>query len=180
MIEKHNTFEKSKGGIKMKYFIIDKMNEIYNDFMLDLNEEKYYCNLKSFRYDGNNIPDYNDPLIQKYYLLRYMPAYLAEYNLMYYKMFKLNYLDCNLNVMSIGCGCGIDLWGAKFARDKKFPEIDIRYTGIDMVDWDYRDNLDIEEAYFINKDINEIDSLDEYNYNIIIFPKSIGEFNMNT
>lgn len=164
----------------MKNFIIDKMNEIYDDFMLELDEVKYYCDLKGLRYDGNNIPDYNNPLIQKYYLLRYMPAYLIEYYLMYKKMFKLNFLDLNPNIISFGCGCGIDLWGAKFARDKNFPEIDISYTGIDMVDWDYRDNLDMEEAYFINKDINEIERLDEYNYNIIIFPKSIGEFDTNT
>lgn len=158
------------------------MNEIYDDFMLELDEVKYYCDLKGLRYDGSNIPDYNNPLIQKYYLLRYMPAYLTEYYLMYKKMFKLNFLDLNPNpnIISFGCGCGIDLWGAKFARDKNFPEIDISYTGIDMVDWDYRDNLDIEEAYFINKDINEIERLDEYNYNIIIFPKSIGEFDTNT
>lgn len=52
------------------------MNEIYDDFMLELDEVKYYCDLKGLRYDGNNIPDYNNPLIQKYYLLRYMPAYL--------------------------------------------------------------------------------------------------------
>lgn len=164
----------------MKNFIIDKINEIYDDFMLELDEEKYYCDLKDLRYDGNNIPDYNNPLIQKYYLLRYMPAYLTEYYLMYKKMFRLNFLDNNPNIISIGCGCGIDFWGAKFARDKNFSDIDIRYTGIDMVDWDYRDNLDIEESYFINKDINEIERLDEYNYNVIIFPKSIGEFSINT
>lgn len=156
------------------------MNEIYDDFMLELDDVKYYCDLKGLRYDGNNIPDYNNPLIQKYYLLRYMPAYLTEYYLMYKKMFKLNFLDLNPNIISFGCGCGIDLWGAKFARDKNFSEIDISYTGIDMVDWDYRDNLDIKEANFINKDINQIERLDEYNYNIIIFPKSIGEFDTNT
>lgn len=164
----------------MRQFIEEKINEIFDDFRDELLEKRYYCELKELRFDGGNIPDYYNPIIQKYYLLRYMTAYFVEYYLIYKKLFELDFLDNNLNIFSIGSGCGIDFWGAKFARDLHSPETSICYTGIDSVDWDYKDNLGIEEHYFWHCNINSLDELDDDSYNVIIFPKSIGEFDLNT
>jgi hypothetical protein len=138
------------------------------------------CKLKEFRFDSNNTPDYNDPTMQRFYLLRYMPAYLVEYYIMYKDMFQTNFLGENLNIISIGAGCGIDFWGCKFAADDLDQSINIRYTGIDITEWEYWDTLGIDECYFLKQDINELDMLDENNYNIIVFPKSIGELDDKT
>ena len=156
------------------------MNKIFNDFLMDLDNKEDYCELRDFRSDGNNILDYSNPIMRKLYLLRYMPAHMAEYYFMYESMFRYKFLDNNPNILSIGAGCGVDLWGAKFAGDQYSPGSDIRYTGLDNVNWNYHDNLGIEEYYFIFQDVNEFRKLDESDYNVIIFPKSIGELNAST
>lgn len=80
-------------------------------------------------------------------------------------------------MFSIGCGCGVDYYGLDHAlryHPKYAP--DLRYTGIDIVRWKYRDTLGRDEVYFVKKDIADWNELDETGYNIIMFPKSIGEF----
>lgn len=164
----------------MKAFIEEKMSEIFNDFREDLNSRDRFCILKDFRFDRGHTPDYNNEVIQKYYLLKYMPAYLVEYKEMYKEMIQQEFINNKLNVLSIGCGCGIDLWGLKFAVDDCEEEFDIRYTGLDIVEWLYWDDLHIDECYYLDNDISEMEYLDEENYNIIMFPKSIGELNEET
>lgn len=53
----------------------------------------------------------------------------------------------------------------------------LRYTGLDAIDWSYQDTLRSKECWMEHKDILSWDRLDETGYNVIIFPKSIGEFN---
>ena len=83
-----------------------------------------------------------------------------------------------LKVLSIGCGCGVDLWGLYFAMQDTGgdPNENINYTGIDLTDWQYQDDLGIETAWFINQNITAWERMDENDYNVFIFPKCIGEF----
>lgn len=164
----------------MREFIKEKMDEIFNDFKEDLNSRDRFCILKDFRFDGGHTPNYNNEIIQRYYLLKYIPAYLVEYKEMYKYMLQKEFIGNNLNVLSIGCGCGIDLWGLKFAIDDYEEEIEIEYTGLDVVDWLYWDNLNIDDCYYINDNIMDMRVLDERNYNVIMFPKSIGELDKET
>lgn len=166
------------GGANVKEFIDNKMDEIFNDFQEYLNDEDRYCRLKDFRFNNGHTPEYSNELIQQYYLLKYLPAYFTEYCCIYDDIINSNFLDEDYNILSIGCGCGIDLWGAKFATEDS--DIDIRYTGLDIVDWRYWDSVGIEEVYYLNNDINELEELDEEEYNIIMFPKSIGELDGDT
>ncbi|HBN84924.1 MAG TPA: hypothetical protein DDZ89_13900 [Clostridiales bacterium] len=164
----------------MKSFITHKMNEIFYDFHRDLNRMKRFCVLKGLRFDKDPLPDYSIPVIQRLYLLRYFPGYLVEYYLMYKEMLKKDFLGDQLNIISIGSGCGIDFWGCKFANDELEKKKKIRYTGLDKVNWKYQDNLGIRECYFLHDDINRLNALDEDKYNVIVFPNSIGEFSNNT
>lgn len=156
-----------------------KLNQIFNDFIMDLEETNRYCKLKSFNFSDDNLPNYNDEIIQKYYLLRFMMAYFTEYYEIYNQTIKMNFLDNRFNILSIGCGCGIDFWGLRFAKQQINSDINIRYTGLDIVEWSYWDSFN-EEVYFINTDIRELQCLDEDGYNLIIFPKSIGELDTLT
>jgi hypothetical protein len=164
----------------MHQFIEDKMETVFNDFREDLDRIGNFCQLKTFRFDMNNTPDYNNPIMQRLYLLRFLPAYLVEYYFMYNQMLNSNFINKTLNIISIGCGCGVDAWGGKFALDKYGHDLGMRYTGLDIVDWEYSDNVGLNEYYFLHTDINELTELDEEYYNVIVFPKSIGEISNAT
>ena len=168
----------NNGDDRMHKVMLDKLNQIYEDFKNNIEDK--LCDLKCFKFTSDNIPDYNNPNIQRYYLLRFMLGYFCEYYLIYSDIMDLNFLKNDYNILSIGCGCGIDFWGLKMAKQMEETNVSINYTGIDIVEWLYRDSCGENNVSFINKDIQELYSLDKNNYNIIIFPKSIGEFDERT
>lgn len=161
----------------MKDFIERKMNEIFEDFKGELNNLHTCCVLKNIRYDGGNIPDYSQNIVQQLYLLRYSAAYLIEYYAIFKRLIDMNFLD-EYNVLSIGSGCGLDYYGLHFALSEISQELvnNICYTGIDVINWNYKEDIDNDFIYFLNEDITKWDELDWDEYNIIMFPKSIGEF----
>lgn len=166
--------------MEMRNFIQRKMNEIFDDFMKEIEEKDRLCELKELRFDGDNPPDYSNPSIQRLYLLRYLPAYLTEYYLIYTSIIDSNFLGSEFKVLSIGAGCGLDYWALNFAIMHSGGNIRVRYTGIDVIDWGHKENLEIGEAEFIINNIAGFSSLPHNDYNIIIFPKSIGEFDNKT
>lgn len=153
------------------------MKEIFNDFEKKLNEEEYYCTLKKFRFDSNNVPDYSQAIIQQFYLLKYIPAYFVEYYYIYKEAIEKEFINDKFNIISIGCGCAVDLWGIHYAIENSKKNIQLRYTGLDVIEWGYWEDL-YNEVYFLRGNIGEISELDE-EYNTIIFPKSIGEFSIS-
>lgn len=157
----------------MKNFIDTKMNLIYGDFKRGVYEKRCLCSLKEFGFLGTQLPNYKDEDMQEYYLLRYLPAYLAEYYLIYNKIFSKNFLN-SYSVLSLGCGCGVDLWGLHFAKLKRKLNCITDYTGIDAVKWKYSE-FDNMNGRFKNIDVLDMEKL-EGDYNTIIFPKSISEF----
>lgn len=161
----------------MKDFIAKKTQEIYEDFLANLRDADGLCRLKNLTYEGGNRPDYGDKFIQQYYMLRYFPAYLVEYFLMYKKLFRYNFLNSSLKVLSLGCGCGLDYWGLHFAAQNRGVSLDdMVYRGVDIVKWNYRHNFNHHDVKILKKDISTIPKFNRKDYNIIIFPKSIGEF----
>jgi hypothetical protein len=112
-----------------------------------------------------------------------MPAYLAEYRLIYEQLvLKMGFRPQRLNVLSLGSGCGLDYWGLHFAMNsaRKAKRVPFRYTGVDVVDWSYAEVLGEDEVYYLQEDVREQNRLDERGYNVIIFPKSISEFDEDT
>lgn len=132
--------------------------------------------IKNFRFDGGNIPDYSELIIQEYYLLRYLPAYTTEYYLIYSELLEKNFLN-NINVISLGAGCGMDSRGLNFAIQDSNYKLPVAYTGLDKVEWEYWDNLNIDNYNLFSRDLSAIDKFIGKDYNVIMFPKSIGEFN---
>lgn len=162
----------------MESFIESRMAAVVQDFKAHIKETGCLCDLKTLTYEGGNTPDYSQEFVQQYYMLRFFPAYLFEYYYVYRKIFAEKLVDPPLNVLSIGCGCGVDYFGLDQAlRLHPMYAPDIRYTGIDVVRWKYTDKLGRDgSVFFLNQDITQWDKLDETSYNVIMFPKSIGEF----
>lgn len=151
------------------------LDNIKNDF------DEYYklcykpCKL-SHIFNNQGTADYNDINIQQFYLLRFAFAYAYENKLMYdIALSNLNLLN-SLKVVSIGCGSGIDLWSLILSANKfRINESEIEYTGIDIVNWKYKFNFP-QAKYLKENAANYLERADVIGQNIIIFPRSIGDF----
>lgn len=164
----------------MRNFIRDKLNVVYSDFCHSAQNSNGLCPLKEFSFRGRNSPDYSDPLVRQYYMLKFFPGYLAEYYLMYRYLLNLEFVpNDHIEILSLGFGAGIDYWGFYFAAMEVVGEIcfeDFTYTGLDINDWEYRDRLGNAGIYFEDQDVGGLDVLDYDGYNVIVFPKSISDF----
>lgn len=162
---------------EIREFLENGLRYIFNDFQTEIRRFETLCPLKDLRFNSGNIPNYEINAIQQLYLLRYFPAYTIEYYRIYTKLIQQGFID-QYNVLSIGAGSGLDYYGLYFALNKDLNYIN--YTGLDRVNWLYRDNLGNNRYDFIHDDISAWDELDWHRYNVIMFPKSIGEFDSET
>ena len=162
----------------MRRFIARKMSVIFGDFERELSSLDRFCELKDIRFDGGNMPDYDKIQIQQLYLLRYFPAHLVEYYLIYKKVIILNFL-ADFKVFSLGCGANVDFYGLYYAlqhHGTAAQTADFSYHGLDKTDWQYKEEWAVGNYNFCKTDINLWKRLDADDYNVIIFSKSIGEF----
>jgi len=159
--------------------IHDFIRKVLIDFQQYLNESTDLCDLRSITFESNSLPEYGNVHVQQLYLLRYAYAYAYEYKLMYKELFKRYTVGPDITVTSVGCGNMIDYWALVQAlADSDIKERTIHYTGVDVIDWQYKVNVragdfvGFERAdaigYFKNK--SRLDS------DIYFFPKSISEF----
>ena len=155
----------------MREFIDNRVRLIYSDFSHNI-EGSTLCHLKTIRFDTETGPDYSNTDVQQLYLLRYFPAYLVEYKYLYDKLFRAGKLD-SLKILSIGCGCCIDYYGAFLASDNNMDRLN--YWGIDTVDWKHRDLFSISTANFVKGNISSISYPKGFVFNVIIFPKSLSD-----
>jgi len=165
------------GTSEMNKFIGSTICNVFTNFQQTVADRGQLCVCKNLTYEACNTPDYDDLMVQQYYILRYFPAYLVEYYLMYTQMLSLDFLPEQLNVLSIGCGCGVDLWGLKFAISQRGenPDVRITYHGVDKAKWHYQDNLGLTNAQFYTGDISNLGRSVAVPYNVLAFPKSIAE-----
>lgn len=162
----------------MEQFIDTKLRTVFEDLRQLAAQTRRLCACKGVTYEAGQSPDYADPMVQESYMLRFFPAYLAEYYFMYKNTLARDFLPEQLNVLSIGCGCGVDLWGLYYAirERRENPNTRINYTGVDLVEWRYRDPFGLQHVRFLNQDITAWEELDSHYYNVFVFPKCIGEF----
>jgi hypothetical protein len=162
----------------MNKFIQSKIETVYGDFCEEAKKEENLCTLKDFSFAGAGR-FYKQPLARKFYTLKYVPAYLAEYSHIYGKILKEDFLpQDDIDILSLGCGCGVDYWGFHFAaqdRIKDFKKTS-SYTGFDLIEWEYRESIKNKHVYFFDDDIGTQEKLDYPKYNIYFFPKSISDF----
>lgn len=156
--------------------------KVYNDFLELIEERKCLCDLRAMTYaDPEEFPDYSDIFIQQLYLLRYYPAYLIEYWYIYTQVFReqASNIPLDIHLLSIGCGACIDYTSILYAMDDLQIRSSVHYYGYDKVEWSYKPDLSTSPYSFFKQDIFQLPTFPLNTYNIIIFPKSIGEFDKN-
>lgn len=139
--------------------------------------------LKGVSFQGVDHIDYDDKQVQELYILRYVYSYAFEYKMMFSEILRRFEGAEELNILSLGCGPLPDYWGLGAAYAEDYNGIDrdnIQYTGVDLIDWNYKDFSSIKIArsfvqmdfieYLKNNDISDVD--------VVFFPKSICEIPM--
>lgn len=147
---------------KLKKKIKNKIETLWTEFKENEND---WCDLNT----SLNIKSYSAVYNQQYYLIKYFPAYFTEYFHIWKTFFK-EYKKQSIKIISIGCGVGIDFIALKeYKRLHKTPKFD--YKGIDLISWKNK----FKSMPFIQKDIEEIDTDDLNNIDLIVFPKILTE-----
>lgn len=140
--------------------------------------------LKTLDYGEGQEQNYDDPHIQQLYALRYMYAYAYEYREMFRRLLSTQKLPPIIQLLSIGCGNGIDYWAIQEAQSNS-PREDwkfVHYTGLDRVHWrkcwgrDYMDRIKGDATYLSEDAVHFLQENPILKYTVILFPKSIGEF----
>jgi len=155
------------------------LGNILDDFQEFLDEGHPLCDLKSVHFDQRQIPDYEDVHAQQYYLLRYAYGYAFEYKLMYETLLEKYPRKRKISVTSIGCGTMLDYWAlVRVLEEKGEADISIRYTGIDLIDWNYpippRENDNV--TFCINDAIKELEECEQLKSNVYFFPNPSVSF----
>lgn len=177
----------------------ESFEEFYNSLQSDDEKIDFINKLYGLNY-GNRGDDeqefanlYSVNYIQDWYVLRYMYAYAYEYKGMFTRLLTEQSLPGVIDILSIGCGNGIDYWSLREAEQSiidnnaESERYTIKYTGLDEVNWcdQWSSNGGNYEIYssreqIVNYEpINAVDYLENADmlpYNVIIFPKSISEF----
>ncbi|GAB7193873.1 hypothetical protein [Dickeya oryzae] len=151
------------------YYIQNKLLSVFSDFK---GEEWCGLNLSNFSLNGYAIKAH-----QQAYMLKYYSAYFCElYDA--YKHFLSQYSGRRVNVLSIGCGSGVDCEALNRINIDSGRFLDIKYIGVDAVDWDYRPVFNW--ASYQHKSADDIDDADVCDIDLFVFPKSLTELDEST
>lgn len=154
------------------------LENIYVDFAGNIDEGVNLCELKGLNFAAGCLPDYSNIQIQRLYLLRYTFAYGFEYTGIYSDAITMLNNPKKVSVASIGCGNFMDYWSLTQAINKKNIDCQVRYVGIDEIDWNYKFQKRDEDELLFRRG-NAIDYFEqnkEFISDIYFFPKSISEF----
>ena len=160
--------------------ITEYLQQIFDDFKGEIEYSgDTLCGLKRLSFEAGGLPNYNDIQIQRLYLLRYVFAYAFEYTKMYEEVLQDMDNPTAISVASIGCGNGIDYWALVQALKNYWnQECNIRYVGIDEIDWNYRieKRLQDEMIYLVGNAKQYFEKAEQLISDVYFFPKSISEF----
>lgn len=149
-----------------KEFIHGFIDVVFGDF-----KENSWCEINE---SGLYADSYMVLVNQQKYILKYYAAYFCEYYELYNDFFKR--FDGNkVNIISIGCGPGIDCDALNRVIKDNSIDIEVKYFGIDLVDWAYKPEYD--GCIFEHKEIDQLTVSDISDVDLIVFPKSLTEIN---
>lgn len=132
---------------------------------------------------GNDIhPDgYTNPRVIAYYTLRYELGYAFEYYEIYRCVLETLVDDCDVSVLSIGCGQGLDYWGlrcAQAALDRQ--NVLMHWHGIDLETWP--ESVLHDDSTYYEYDTDLLDFIEHegtLRSTVLMLPKIISELPMN-
>lgn len=148
-----------------KEFLNDKVGQVFDDFIA----ANQWCSLNGA---DLSVDSYADITYQQKYIIKYFSAYFCEYYEMYEDFFA-DFEGDHVNILSIGCGSGIDCYALYRVLIDKGIGIDINYKGLDFVDWSYRPTFGW--ATFKKGCISSLGASDLQDVDLIVFPKSLTE-----
>lgn len=173
--------------------ITEKLLHIRNDLVDYFKAEPSLEVFNELHFDEVHVPNYQNLLYQRLYLLRYLYAFHFEY----YRLFDdlLNLIDGDVfvktRILSIGCGSGFDYSAIRKACNEN-PTVDdndcdqllIDYIGLDKADWIYPFPPQKEDKVRIyTGDAVEWIEKNPFDFavrDILLFPKVIHEFSPET
>ncbi len=170
-----------------------RRNDVFNELIELANSDLYrgqrLCDYLS-DFTGEPGVSYDGKLFQRWYVWRYYLAYIYEYACMYLDV--LGDLEdaapSTFNILSVGCGMGVDYRGLQYARwELAWPRkarLSVDYAGVDLAPWDkdllvsgygrdhfrIRTSTDITEYLSSDVAATRLSSLDA-----LVFPKSLGD-----
>ncbi|EMU7958493.1 hypothetical protein AAIJ15_002598 [Salmonella enterica] len=147
-----------------KSFLEGKIQSVFDDF-----EQERWCNLNTNSFSYEN---YQSKVNQQKYIIKYYGTYFCELYGMYEKLLN-SYIEKDLNILSIGCGSGVDCEALNRVCIDHNRVVNKRYVGIDIVDWNYRPTF--QWSYFKTISAGNLDSSDVENVDLFVFPKSLTE-----
>ena len=156
--------------------ITDYLHDTFNLFLEEIDGMSSLCDLRNVSFESGKLPDYTNRAQALLYCLRYHFGYAFEYEYIYRNHILNSFDSDQINVLSIGCGNGIDLWALDHAIQKSGSQIrHINYMGVDRVDWkEYFDCSLDNHVKYIQCEITELQEEFE-NIDVLILPKSISE-----
>ena len=159
--------------------ITEYLEYLTQEFLKEIRGMNAYCDLKSVSFKDGLLPDYNNRAQALLYCLRYHFGYAFEYEYIYNNHILGNITNDHINVLSVGCGNGIDLWSLDHAIGSSSSRIgQINYIGVDSIDWGEKftgargDNI-----HYINCPITQAESPLRFirDTDVLFLPKSISE-----
>ena len=159
----------------------DALNIAFEGLKKDLAPRADYCDLRDASFDDQTSIDYSNPRVQNLYLLRYLPAYLAEYTALYSMILHHNYISNPIRVLSIGCGCGLDCMGLMLCKDPATGRYlwedpsRVIYHGVDITRWALGERFVDETFKIFLEDAGSWTPPAGALYNVVIFPKSLSD-----
>lgn len=154
----------------------DFIHDIVNRFHDSVLEDGDLCKYAESTPENAN---YADITYQKIYALRYLPAYYFEYailaNLLNARLHK-NRIN-TVNIASMGCGLLPDY----YALQHNLIDINFSYHGYDCCNWESRDLLPAanNNLHTYNASLSTLSTEQISKFDVIIFPKSIGDIGEN-
>ena len=159
--------------------ITEYLEYMFGNFQVEIRKMDSICELRNVSFEGGNLPDYSNRAQALLYCLRYHFGYAFEYDYMYRNHILPEYEGEKINVLSIGCGNGIDYWALRHAIAEEYSNINqVNYIGIDCVDWEeVFESVAIDNVVYYHTDVQKsktiLDSISHID--VLFFPKSISE-----
>lgn len=157
----------------LENFVSRKYSVVCEELQAHAAEGKSLCFLQDSSFTVGCQPDYSNRLFRNVYLLRYGVAYFTEYFRIYEKIFsQMSNNSGRYSILSVGCGAHLDKVAASFALHACQPSAQLKYIGLDRVNW----SDDIEQSIINNYSEEELTDLpQEITSTVLAFPKSISE-----
>lgn len=148
---------------------------VFREFKKEISNMNSLCDLRNVSFESGQLPNYNNRSQALLYCLRYHFGYAFEYEYIYINNILNEYIRDDINVISVGCGNGIDLWALDHAIKRSSSKIKkINYLGIDCVDWiEYFDEYEGYNITYIQNDVRDIVKTEKTD--VLFLPKSINE-----